>query len=68
MWKANGCIHVYAPEIKSSTDCETPEVLEKFKTAEQVTEINLDEKENLLPINKVELGFNVHGLLSKLSK
>ena len=69
MWKGNGCIHVYASEIKSSSiDCETSEVLEKCKAAEQLAEINLNEKENLLPIKKVELGFIVHGSLSKLSK
>ena len=44
------------------------EVLEKCKTAKQLGEINLDEKGNLLPTNKVELGFRVHGLLSKLNK
>ena len=45
-----------------------PEVLEKCKTAKQLAKINLDEKGNLLPINKVELGFGVHFLLSKLNK
>ena len=46
-----------------------PEVLEKCKTAKQLGEINLNEKKrNLLPINKVELGFGVHGLLGKLNK
>ena len=44
------------------------EMLEKCKTAKQLGEINLDEKGNLLPTNKVELGFRVHGLLSKLNK
>ena len=39
------------------------EVLEKCKTAKQLAKINLDENRNLLPINKVELGFGVHGLL-----
>ena len=34
-----------------------PEVVEKCKTAKHLAEINLDEKGNLLPINKVELGF-----------
>ena len=41
-----------------------PNVLEKCKTAKQLAEVNLDENEILLPINKVELGFDVHGLLS----
>ena len=45
-----------------------PEAFEKYKTAKQLAEINLDEKGNLLPINKVKLGFGVHGLLSKLNK
>lgn len=45
-----------------------PEAFEKYKTAKQLAEINLDEKWNLLPINKVKLGFGVHGLLSKLNK
>ena len=44
------------------------EMLEKCKTAKQLGEINLDEKGNLLPTNKVELGFRVHGLLSKLKQ
>ena len=39
-----------------------PEMLEKCKTAKQLAEINLNGKRNLLPINKVELGFGVHGL------
>ena len=43
-------------------------MLKKCKTVKQLTEINLDEKGNLLPINKVDLGFGVHGLLSKLNK
>ena len=43
-------------------------VLEKCKTAKQLAEMNLDEKRNLLPVIKVELGFGVHGLLSKLNK
>ena len=38
-----------------------PEVLEKCKTVKQLAEINLDKKGNLLPINKVELSFGVHG-------
>ena len=45
-----------------------PEVLGNCKTAKQPAEINLDEKGNLLPINKVELGLDVHGLLTKLNK
>ena len=44
-----------------------PEVLEKCKTAKQLAEINLDEKGNLLPINKVELGFGAHYSLSRLN-
>ena len=44
------------------------EVLEKCKTAKKLAEITFDEKGNRLPVNKVELGFDVHGLLSKLYK
>ena len=43
-------------------------MLEKCKTVKYLAEINLDEKGNLLPINEVEPGFGVHGLLSKLNK
>ena len=45
-----------------------PEVLEKCKTVGHLAEINLDGKGNLLPINKAEQGFGVHGLLNNLSK
>ena len=45
-----------------------PEVLEKCKTAKQLAKIYLDEKRNLLLINKAELAFAAHGLLSKLNK
>ena len=45
-----------------------PEVLEKCKTAKQLAKIYLDEKGNLLLINKAELAFAAHGLLSKLNK
>ena len=38
-----------------------PEALEKCKIAKQLAEINLDEKGNMSPINKEELGFGVHG-------
>ena len=44
------------------------EVLEKCKTAKELAEINLDEKGNFVPVNNVELGFGVHGLLSKPNK
>ena len=36
--------------------------------AKQLAEINLDEKGNLLPINKVELGFGAHYSLSRLNE
>ena len=65
--KTNGPIHVCEPEVnphKSSAIDVKPEVLEKCKTAKQPVEINLDENGHLVPINKVELGFGVHGLLS----
>ena len=45
-----------------------PQVLEKCKTAKQLAKIYLDEKRNLLLINKAELAFAAHGLLSKLNK
>ena len=45
-----------------------PEVLEKSNSAKELAGINLDEKENQLPINKIELGFGAHGLLSTLEK
>ena len=58
VWKINDPIHVCGPEINrhksSATDCKS-EMLEKCKTAKQLAEINLDEKGNLLAINKVEL-------------
>ena len=43
-------------------------MLEKCKTAKELAEIYLGEKGNLLPRNKVELGFGIHYLLSKLNK
>ena len=45
-----------------------PEVLEKYKTTEQLAGINLDQKENLLLLNKIELEFGAHGLLRQLKK
>ena len=65
MWKVNGPILVREPEINChksfAIDLKTRSA--KCKTAKQLAEINLDENGNLLPINKVELGFGVHGSL-----
>ena len=45
-----------------------PELLQKCKISKQLAETNLDKKGNMLPINKAELGFGIHSLLSKMNK
>ena len=70
VWKSNGPIHVCGPKINchksSEIDCKTRSVRKIAKI--QLAKIYLDEKGNLLLINKVELDFAAHGLLSKLNK
>lgn len=43
-----------------------PEVLDKCKTGKQLVEIDLGKKENLLKLNKIDLGFGVDSTLKKL--